>query len=88
MSESARDTIRVAVLTHITLSEVVSECLNGTTLGELLVAHHLGAPAGVWGKVRPLDYVLRDGDRIETYAPLRADPKDARRAKANRRGSR
>jgi putative ubiquitin-RnfH superfamily antitoxin RatB of RatAB toxin-antitoxin module len=37
---------------------------------------------GVWGKVRPPNYGLRDGDRVELYVALRADPKDARRQKA------
>ena len=36
---------------------------------------------GVWGKVRPPHYVLRDGDRIEIYRALKADPKQARRAR-------
>ena len=36
---------------------------------------------GVWGKVKLLDFVLRDKDRVEIYRPLEADPKDARRAK-------
>ena len=39
---------------------------------------------GVWGKVRALDHSLRDGDRVELYRALQADPKDARRANARR----
>lgn len=35
--------------------------------------------AGIYGKQKPQDTVLRDGDRVEIYRPLRADPKDARR---------
>lgn len=35
--------------------------------------------AGIYGKVRPLDTVLRAGDRVEIYRPLQADPKEARR---------
>lgn len=38
---------------------------------------------GVWGRVRPPNYGLRDGDRVELYFALRADPKDARRRKAD-----
>ncbi len=41
------------------------------------------ASCGIWGKTRPADYVLRDGDRVEIYRPLQADPKDARRARVN-----
>ena len=40
------------------------------------------AAVGVWGKVRPPDHLLRDGDRVELYRALQADPKEARRAKA------
>lgn len=38
--------------------------------------------AGVWGRPRPLDAPLCDGDRVEVYRGLQADPKDARRARA------
>lgn len=34
---------------------------------------------GLWGKVQPADRVLREGDRVELYRPLVADPKTARR---------
>jgi putative ubiquitin-RnfH superfamily antitoxin RatB of RatAB toxin-antitoxin module len=36
---------------------------------------------GVYGKVLPLDHVLRDGDRVEIYRPVEAG-KGARKAKA------
>lgn len=39
---------------------------------------------GVFGKVVPLDTPLRDGDRVEIYRPLLADPKQARRERAQR----
>ena len=42
------------------------------------------AAVGVWGKVRSPDQLLRDGDRVELYRALQADPKDARRANAKR----
>jgi uncharacterized protein len=70
---------------------------EGTTLGELMASDEIrdfvresnvGEPAavGVWGRVKLSDYVLRADDRVEIYRPLKADPKDARRAKveANR----
>ena len=45
------------------------------------VQNHLGNPPriGVWGQLRALDHVLRDGDRVELYRALLIDPKDARR---------
>ena len=44
------------------------------------------AVAGVWGKIRPPHYLLREGDRIEIYRPLKGDPKQARRARVRQGG--
>ena len=37
---------------------------------------------GVFGKLIPAEYELLDGDRIEIYRPLIADPKEIRRQRA------
>lgn len=37
---------------------------------------------GIFGKSKTLDTVLRDGDRVEVYRPLIADPKESRRNRA------
>ena len=37
---------------------------------------------GVFGKAIPADYELADGDRIEIYRALIADPKEVRRQRA------
>ncbi|WP_373017915.1 RnfH family protein [Thiomicrorhabdus sp.] len=34
---------------------------------------------GIFGKQVTLDTVLREGDRIEVYRPLKVDPRDRRR---------
>lgn len=39
---------------------------------------------GIFGRVVSLDARVRDGDRVEIYRPLIADPKDARRQRAQR----
>lgn len=39
---------------------------------------------GIWYRVRPLDAPLSDGDRVEIYRPLRADPRQARRERTRR----
>ncbi len=38
---------------------------------------------GIFGKLTKLDQVLADGDRIEIYRPLIADPKEARKRRAS-----
>jgi len=40
---------------------------------------------GVFGRERALDEQLQNGDRVEIYRPLQADPKEARRQRAERR---
>lgn len=42
---------------------------------------------GVFNKVCSLSDLVSDGDRIEIYRPLRADPKEARRQRVARRRS-
>ena len=37
---------------------------------------------GIWNRVAAADQVLSEGDRVELYRPLLADPKDARRRRA------
>ena len=37
---------------------------------------------GVFGQVRPLDWALAEGDRLECYRFLETDPKTARRLRA------
>lgn len=75
--------------------EVVVEVPTGTTLQQALAlnAKQIGAwlngqqaaATGVWGKVRAPHYVLREGDRIEIYRSLKADPKQARRARVQQK---
>ena len=39
---------------------------------------------GIFGRTVSLDTPVRDGDRVEIYRSLIADPKDARRTRAGR----
>ena len=70
--------VAVEVPQGITLQEALA--LLATQIGVLLNGEPMDT-IGVWGKIRPPHYVLRDGDRIECYRPLKADPKQARRAR-------
>ncbi|HCN90876.1 MAG TPA: RnfH family protein [Oxalobacteraceae bacterium] len=40
---------------------------------------------GIYGRLRPLDTVLRAHDRVEIYRQLVADPKESRRKRAERK---
>jgi putative ubiquitin-RnfH superfamily antitoxin RatB of RatAB toxin-antitoxin module len=43
---------------------------------------------GIFGKVAAAGTTLEDGDRVEIYRPLRADPREARRTRAGPRRAR
>jgi putative ubiquitin-RnfH superfamily antitoxin RatB of RatAB toxin-antitoxin module len=63
---------------------------EGSTLADAIRASGLAeefpeidpARAGIYGKSVPAGTALRDRDRVEIYRPLRADPKEVRRARA------
>lgn len=44
----------------------------------------VNAPVGIFGKIVKDDTVLHDGDRVELYRPLLADPKEARRKRVKK----
>ncbi len=50
-------------------------------LGES-VADWERAVTGIYGELRPRTHVPADGDRIELYRPLKADPRASRRLRA------
>lgn len=63
---------------------------EGATVRAALAAAGMKAPhgAGIHGRRVPLDTKLAEGDRVEIYRPLRADPQEARRRRALKRAGR
>jgi len=65
----------------------------GSTVGEAIEFSGLAATCpeieasatrvGICGRIVPRDAVLQNGDRIEIYRPLLADPKQARHRRAS-----
>ncbi|VAW51949.1 UPF0125 protein RatB [hydrothermal vent metagenome] len=65
---------------------------TGTTLGAAIVQSGImmdfpeleleGAKVGIFGKAAAMTTVLADGERVEIYRPLIADPKEIRRKRA------
>lgn len=84
--------IRVLVVVAGPASQdiVELELDEGASLGSALAAarvaeRHPGIAldcVGVWGKRCAPERILRDGDRVEVYRPLRADAKQMRRLRA------
>lgn len=71
--------IPVAVTTPATVADAIERSGILTRFPELALAE---LKVGIYGRTTGLDEVLRDGDRVEIYRPLIADPKDARRTRA------
>ena len=57
----------------------VLEAVSASGLADAGVA---ASRFGIYGKVVPAGTTVRDGDRVEIYRPLRADPKELRRLRA------
>lgn len=89
--------VRLAYARSAAQHEISVDVPQGTTLQDALqvLARQVGelrgtddeggdVVAGVWGKLRPAHYVLREDDRIEIYRPLKADPKQARRTRVGK----
>ena len=67
----------------------------GTSVEEAIRLSGLGAryreieigdtPVGIHGHIVARDAKLQDGDRVEIYRPIKADPKQARRRRATSR---
>jgi uncharacterized protein len=93
---TGQPSITVTVAFAAAYEQVVIEVTlrSGSTIGDAIARSGICArfpeidlvavKAGIWGKVRDLKYELRDGDRVEIYRPLKADPKEARRARAGK----
>jgi putative ubiquitin-RnfH superfamily antitoxin RatB of RatAB toxin-antitoxin module len=76
----------VNVAEGTTLGTLMASDEMGDFMRDFMHENNVQEPAaigavGVWGRVKSNDYVLRADDRVEIYRPLKADPKDARRAK-------
>ena len=64
----------------------------GCTVGQAILASDVlqrhteinlsTAKIGVYGKLKTMDSIINQGDRVEIYRPLQADPKDSRRLRA------
>ncbi|MFD1556359.1 RnfH family protein [Paraburkholderia silviterrae] len=70
------------------------ELAPGATLGQAIEASGILArhpeidltklKVGIYGKLKPLDTVLTDHDRVEIYRPLVVDPKLARQRRVDK----
>lgn len=91
---AGQQTIRVEVVLAMPDSQelVTLDVAGGSTVGEAIAQSGLPEMfegfelnpdmVGVFGQKVSLDQMLQDGDRVELYRPLIADPKEVRRQRA------
>ena len=69
------------ILLHLPLDSTVRDALQASGL-QLSLPQIEFAHFGVWSRPVAADTTLRDGDLVEIYRPLIADPKEIRRERA------
>ena len=69
---------------EIAANSTVAEAIDASGIEAELPAGFEPAGFGIFGRVVTPETRLRDGDRVEIYRPLQADPKEARRRRAGR----
>jgi putative ubiquitin-RnfH superfamily antitoxin RatB of RatAB toxin-antitoxin module len=84
--------LRVEVVYALTLEQDCTslECTEGTRVRQAIEASGVLqrhpevdlSSVGIWGRRCGLDDAVSDGDRVEIYRPLTADPKETRRRRA------
>jgi putative ubiquitin-RnfH superfamily antitoxin RatB of RatAB toxin-antitoxin module len=84
--------VSVAAATPARQEVVEIEMAEGATVAEALARSGLqarfpeidfaAARVGIWSRPCVRDTLLRDGDRVEVYRELEADPKEMRRRRA------
>ena len=86
--------VEVVFATPVEQVRVELEIEPGTTVGQAIAQSGIesrcpglrasAAPVGIFGKRARCETLLRDGDRVEIYRPLVADPKVMRRQRTRK----
>lgn len=73
------------IVTQVAADACVSDAIEESGIKQFFPEIDLAKNAvGIWNKTCRLSDSLRDGDRIEIYRPLIADPKEIRRRRAEK----
>ena len=87
----------VAIALRLRQEVIEVELPEGSTVSDALAAARVherfpeidraALRVGIWSRAASLQTVVREGDRVEVYRSLEADPKAMRRARARLRSS-
>jgi putative ubiquitin-RnfH superfamily antitoxin RatB of RatAB toxin-antitoxin module len=82
----AKPEVQVILALELEAGATIEEAIQRSGLLERFPEIDLAQQAvGVFSQPRQLNEVVKEGDRIEIYRPLKQDPKEARREKARKR---
>ena len=95
MSDPVQETIRVDVvyadaraqIVHavaVNARATVEDAVRLSGIRDAIPGDFVAIAYGIFGRVVPADTQLREGDRVELYRPLKIDPKQARRRRADK----
>ena len=73
---------------QLDVGATVADAIAASDIARDLALDTGALTTGVWSKPCAREAVLHDGDRVELYRPLTADPKEARRRRAALKASR
>lgn len=76
--------LRIAL--QVTTGSTLAQAIAASGIEALMLPQSLpSCKVGIWGKLKPMETCVREHDRIELYRPLVADPKEARRHRADKK---
>lgn len=79
----ARPDAQVILKLRVPADTTVEQAVRDSGILERFPEIELGKnQVGIFGKLNKLDAPLRNGDRVEIYRPLIADPKEVRKQRA------
>ena len=78
----ADPTVQIELPFDIEATATVDDAIRASGISSRLPGGFKPAAIGIFGRVVSASDTLRDGDRIELYRPLKIDPKEARRRRA------
>ena len=68
---------------EMTVGSTLAEAVDQSALADSFEGFEVDLTrVGIFGQKASPDQILRDGDRVEVYRPLIADPKEGRRQRA------
>ncbi|MDB5970690.1 MAG: hypothetical protein JWQ90_3140 [Hydrocarboniphaga sp.] len=76
---------QTVVVLELPAGASLADAIDASGLRERFDLGDLSGRTGIYGRLRPEREPLCDGDRVEIYRPLLADPKDTRRKRARLR---